>query len=365
MTNSFYNMFDAPSGVVDTHAVNRLFEGFKIKATCVGAESHRHFVYYDVELEPGTRISRISRYREELALAMKAKTSLIVKSIPSKGIVRLQTTHAVAEKLKFEDLYRQSTAPSDFVLPFLFGETDEGVPMWVDITKMPHLLVAGATGSGKSGFLQMLIANSAKRNDTKLFLIDTKRVEFNIYRDPVFETLVRKVDNDFESAMDTLMFLNNIMVERYKYMASVGIQSMEDDPIFDKIVLIIDEAADLMLFDRTKSFEKQIAKLAQLARAAGIYMVFATQRPDVSVVTGLIKANFPARLACKVTSKVDSKVVLDRMGAEALAGRGDALFTSPVNDLQRLQVAYIEPEETLYNYKLKSTGNSLYGRKYI
>jgi S-DNA-T family DNA segregation ATPase FtsK/SpoIIIE len=339
----------------DVQAINKLFEGFKIKANCISAERHRHFVYYDVELDPGTRISRISRYRDELAIAMRAKTSLIVKPIPGKGIVRLQTTHRVADKLQFNELFRRTTAPSDATLPFLFGETDEGQPLWVDMAKNPHLLVAGATGSGKSVFLQLLIANAAKRNDTKLFLIDTKRVEFNIYKDPAFSDLVHSVDNDFDSAMKTLQFLNNVMTERYKYMASLGIQSMEEDPIFDKFVLIIDEAADLMLYDRTKSFEKQIAKLAQLARAAGIYMVFATQRPDVSVVTGLIKANFPARLACKVTSKVDSKVVLDRMGAEALAGRGDALFTSPVDDLKRLQVAYVEPEETLKTYQLKGT----------
>lgn len=351
--------------MTDVQAINELFAGFKIKANCIGAARHRHFVYYDVELDPGTRISRISRYRDELAIAMKAKTSLIVKPIPEKGIVRLQTTHATAEKLFFEDLYGRSSAPSNQTLPFLFGETDEGKAMWVDMAKNPHLLVAGATGSGKSVFLQMLIANAAKRNDTKLYLIDTKRVEFNIYRDPALCDLIKSVNNDYKGAMDTLEFLSDIMIARYKYMASVGIQSMEEDPIFDKIVLVIDEAADLMLFDRTKGFEKQIAKLAQLARAAGIYMVFATQRPDVSVVTGLIKANFPARLACKVTSKIDSKVVLDRMGAEALAGRGDALFSGPVTDLQRLQVAFVEPEETVSNYKLKNSSfssNRLAGR---
>jgi len=337
----------------DVDVVNKLFEGFKIKANCIGTHRHRHFVYYDVELDPGTRISRISRYRDELAIAMKAKTSLIVKPVPDKGIVRLQTTHSAPEKLFFGELYRKHSAPANTTLPFLFGETDEGTAMWVDMAKNPHLLVAGATGSGKSVFLRTLIANAARRNDTKLFLIDTKRVEFNAYCNSAFAGLVRSVDNDYESAMETLEYLTQVMIDRYKYMASIGIQSMEDDPIFEKFVLIIDEAADLMLYDRTKTFEKQIAKLAQLARAAGIYMVFATQRPDVSVVTGLIKANFPARLACKVTSKVDSKVVLDRMGAEALAGRGDALFSGPVNDLQRLQVAFIEPEEILNNYRSK------------
>lgn len=345
----------------DVQAINNLFDGFKIKATCIGTKQHRHFVYYDVELDPGTRISRISRYRDELAIAMKAKTSLIVKPIPEKGIVRLQTTHAIADKLMFSDLIQRTTPPKDHILPFLFGETDEGDPLWVDMAKNPHLLVAGATGSGKSVFLRLLIANAAKRKDTRLFLIDTKRVEFNIYRDSAFSGLVKKVDNDFESAMVTLEYLNNVMMERYKYMASIGVQSMEESPIFDKFILIIDEAADLMLYDRTKSFEKQIAKLAQLARAAGIYMVFATQRPDVSVVTGLIKANFPARLACRVTSKIDSKVVLDRMGAEALAGRGDALFTSPVDDFKRLQVAYVEPEETLSSYKPQSKSKAFSG----
>jgi S-DNA-T family DNA segregation ATPase FtsK/SpoIIIE len=338
----------------DVDSINKLFEAFKIKASCIDAQRHRHFVYYDVELEPGTRISKISRYRDELAIAMKAKTSLIVKPVPEKGIVRLQTTHSNADRLEFNDLYSNSVAPKNYTLPFVFGETDEGDSLWVDMAKNPHLLVAGSTGSGKSVFLQMLIANASMRRDTRLFLVDTKRVEFEPYRGHMKE-VVSRIDNDFNSTMLTLKYLNDVMVARYKYMAKHGIKSIEDKPIFPKFVLIIDEAADLMLHDTKKTFEKQIAKLAQLARAAGIFMVFATQRPDVSVLTGLIKANFPARLACKVTSKVDSRVVLDKMGAEALAGRGDALFTSPTHDLTRLQVAYTDAKSVINDYNKRKS----------
>jgi S-DNA-T family DNA segregation ATPase FtsK/SpoIIIE len=146
--------------------------------------------------------------------------------------------------------------------------------------------------------------------------------------------------------MELLEHLNNMMDSRYEYMAERGIQSVEERPdLFDNILLIIDEAADLVLYEKGKAFDSLVAKLAQKARAAGIYMVFATQRPSVDVFTGVIKANFPARLSCKVTSKVDSKVILDQQGAEALIGRGDAILNNSAFDMTRLQVAYSDPAQ--------------------
>lgn len=327
--------------------INDLFSQFKIKARCIAANKHRHFSTFDVELEPGTRIIHIERYLGELALKMKAASSIILKQIPSKGIVRLQTTHKDPEKLFFEDLYFKAKTPEDQFLPFLLGENDEGKPMWVDMAKNPHLLIAGTTGSGKSVLLHTLIANAAKRRDVKLFLVDTKRVEFNIYNKA--NNLVKSVSNTYQDAMEKLEFLNRLMEERYKYMAKEGVQGIEymKTPLL-KNLLIIDEAADLMLHDKkSKAFESLVAKLAQKARAAGIYMIFATQRPSVDVFTGVIKANFPARLSCKVTSKVDSKVILDKQGAESLVGRGDAILNNSTYDMTRLQVAYTEPSTTI------------------
>lgn len=329
-------------------SINNIFDGFKIKAKCVGAETHRHFAFYDLKLDPGTRISRIQRYADELAIAMRAKSSLIVKPVPSKGIVRLQTTFREADTLFFEKLYNRPIPPKDMMLPFVLGETDEGDPLWVDMSKNPHLLVAGSTGSGKSILLHTLIANASKRKDMALFLIDTKHVEFTAYSK--LDHLVYRISNDYYDAMNVLERLSEMMENRYLHMSERGIKSLEESPsMFYKVMLIIDEVADLMLWDRTKDFERLVAKLAQKARAAGIYMVFATQRPSVDVVTGTIKANFPARLSCKVTSKTDSKVILDRHGAENLAGRGDAILNSDQHSMTRFQVAYSNPGLVIKN----------------
>jgi len=334
-------------------SLNEIFKAFKIRAKCVGANTHRHFAYYDVELDPGTRISRIQRYANELAIAMRANSAIIVKPIPSQGIVRLQTTLRNADIVSFDELYDMYTSPSNQTLPFLLGETDEGELLFMDMAKNPHLLVAGSTGSGKSVFLHTLINNAFRHSNMKVYLVDTKRVEFSTYANMQSSTIAH-VSNTYQEAMNVLEHLNCIMDHRYEYMAGRGIQSVEEAPdLFDNILLIIDEAADLMLYEKGKAFENLVAKLAQKARAAGIYMVFATQRPSVDVFTGLIKANFPARLSCKVTSKVDSKVILDRQGAENLIGRGDAILNNSAFDMTRLQVAYSDPAQIRTNQESK------------
>jgi S-DNA-T family DNA segregation ATPase FtsK/SpoIIIE len=335
-------------------SLNKLFDAFNIKAKCVDAKKHRHFAFYDVKLDDGTRISRLTRYATELQIKMCAKTPIIVTPIPEKGIVRLSTTHDVASIIYFDKLYEEhvGSRPTNDFLPFLLGETDEGEPLWVDMAKNPHLLVAGATGSGKSIFLHNLIANAAKRHDVKLCLIDTKRVEFNVYTDERAKPLVYYTANDYDNAISILDHLTTIMEGRYRYMAEHGMQSVEDNGgVFDKWVVVIDEAADLMLFNkRDKTFEHLVVRLAQKARAAGIYMVLATQRPSVDVLTGLIKSNFPARLSCKVSTKVDSRVVLDQHGAENLAGRGDAIIKQPAGEATRLQVAFVDQKQTINKY---------------
>lgn len=335
--------------MTSTTLVNEVLKGFKIKAKCINVSQNRHFSFYDLELDRGTKINKISQYSAELALAMRTKTPFTIATIPEKGIVRMHTTHENAKSFNLNDIINVMPAPTDFLLPFLLGETAEGKPLWVDMSKNPHLLIAGSTGSGKSVLLHNIIANAAKRNDVNLFLIDTKRVEFNIYNNDAFEGLVWNVSDNYENALASLFCVHNMMESRYNFMAKAGIQSIEQAPhMFSKVMVIIDEAADLMLFNRTKEFENIIVKLAQKARAAGIYLILATQRPSVDVITGLIKGIFPARISCKVSTKTDSRVVMDHHGAENLAGRGDAIMRLPTSDGPvRFQVAYVDPTDTL------------------
>lgn len=330
-----------------TTTLNQVLQAFKIKANCVSANQHRHFSFYDLELEPGTKISKINQYSKEIALALKSKSVPIVKMMPELGIVRLQLVHKQAELLSFNELYDNS-AKEDSFLPFLFGETDEGRNLWIDMSKNPHLLVAGATGSGKSVFLHNMIANAAKHESVKLYLVDTKKVEFGPYERPEFSELITNIAKDYTSAVNMLSHLLDIMEMRYSYLDSIGCNNIEQIPtLLKKIVVIIDEVADLMLVDRGGQFQSSLVKLAAKSRAAGIYIILATQRPSVDVLTGLIKANFPARLACKVSSRTDSQIILDYQGAEHLTGRGDAIFKSPSYDSVRLQIAHVTPQETL------------------
>ena len=331
-------------------SVNEAFEAFKISAECINAEKHGHFAFFDIVLSPGTRISEIQKYSDELAIALKTHSSFTLKPLPSKGIIRLQTTYGVAEKILFDSLYSASLPPKSMYFPFLFGKTSEGKPLWVDMAKNPHMLISGCTGSGKSVMLHTLIANAAKQNRTRLYLIDTKHVEFAQYNHDDIDWLVVDVANRYERALSILHQLDAIMERRYTILAEKGLNSVESNPnLFYKILLIIDEVADLMLFDTNKEFEKMAAKLAQKARAAGIYMVFATQRPSIDVLTGTLKANFPARLSCKVTSKNDSQVILDKIGAEDLVGNGDAIFNNSMNPMVRFQAAYSTPQTIMGN----------------
>lgn len=329
--------------------LNNVLNGFNIKAKCVDSKANRHFAFYDVELAPGTRLNQLMRYSKELSIAMRAKTDIIMTPIFEKGIIRLHTTQDSVSSIELNTLYNNCDTP-DGMLPFLFGETAEGHPLWVDMATNPHLLVAGSTGSGKSVFLHALIANAAKRDDVQLYLIDTKRVEFNMYSN--VGSLVCNIADNYNDAMDILDCVHQMMESRYGYMETSGLQNFgQCSDIFDKVIVIIDEVADLMLYNKTKQFENSLIRLAQKARAAGIYLVLATQRPSVDVITGLIKSNFPARVACKVSTKVDSRVILDQHGAENLAGRGDAILKHPVIGNIRFQVAFVNPSDTVSGFK--------------
>jgi S-DNA-T family DNA segregation ATPase FtsK/SpoIIIE len=315
-----------------------------INATCVNAKQHRHLAFFDLRLDQGSRIRKIEMAARELGLLLKSKTTPIVVPCPESGVVRIKVAFREADILPLGGLFKRELTPAG-ILPFLIGESDSGELLWLDMATLPHLLVSGTTGSGKSTFLHVVIANAIARKDVDLYLSDPKcGVEFGFYSKDA--TCIAK---DYDETMAMLDVLRVIMDKRYSLMEVMGIRNVADVPtIFSKIIVIIDEVADLMIQDanrknpRRGGFEESLCSLAAKARAAGIYIILATQRPSVDVLTGLIKTNFPARLACKVSSGVDSKVILDQVGAENLLGRGDAIIKSPVHDFVRFQCAFVD-----------------------
>lgn len=326
-----------------------ILDDLKIKAKCTFAKQHRHLAFFDIKLLLGTKIRKIESFSREIGLALKSKTHPIITTSSEEGVVKIKVAFENAPMILLNDLKKENKK-LNYILPILLGETDTGNPFWIDMAHMPHMLVGGGTGSGKSTFLHVLIANVISYSDVQIYLGDPKQgVEFGIYKDKA-----KTIATDYNEIVFMLENLKYIMETRYTILEKVGLRSIEQNPkLFKKILVVIDEVADIMLMDSNKKnpkkghFEDLICNLAAKARAAGIYIVLATQRPSVDVITGSIRANFPARLACKVSSGIDSKVILDQQGAEHLLGRGDAILRSPKHDFVRFQVAYVKPENVI------------------
>ena len=317
-------------------SVDQTLQDLNLKAHCVRINQYRHFIYYDLVLDSGGRINKIANSVQEIGLALKTKTVPILKVIPGGSILRLRASIADAECIDFAKLCQESPQPNGLV-PCLLGETEDGQPLWMDAGMNPHLLIAGSTGAGKSALLHILIANALKLKNGELHLIDTKKVEFGAYNNKA-----TSISKCYSSAIETLEYLCEIMELRFSSLEKTKLSSIEKYPqMFSKIVLIVDEVADLIMLDQSQQFQNNLIKLVSKSRAAGIYVILATQRPSVDVLTGTIKANFPARIALKVSSRVDSQIILDMPGAELLAGKGDGLFKSPVQELIRFQTAFI------------------------
>lgn len=313
---------------------------------------------------PGVKVSRIANLSDDLALALKAIAVRIQAPIPGTDTVGIEIPNEMRETIYFKDLLASETfSEATSLLTLAVGKDSAGRPSVADLAKMPHLLVAGATGAGKSVCLNSILLSflyKARPEDVQLLLIDPKRIELAVYAD--LPHLVHPVVTDMSHAKNALDWAVHEMDKRYEGMARLGVRNIagynqkleafgNDKPIelldlefMPYLVIIIDELADLML-TAAKEVETSIVRLAQLARAAGIHMVLATQRPSVDVVTGLIKANFPCRISFQVTSKHDSRTILDTVGAEHLLGRGDMLFKPSGGRLQRLHGAFVSDDE--------------------
>ncbi|HEY3275322.1 MAG TPA: DNA translocase FtsK 4TM domain-containing protein [Syntrophorhabdaceae bacterium] len=311
---------------------------------------------YEFEPAPGIKVSRISNLADDLAMALSAVSIRIIAPIPGKSVVGIEIPNKARQTVYFREIMESEVfASSQSYLTLAIGKSISGEPYVADLTKMPHLLVAGATGSGKSVSLNSMICSmllKATPLNVKFLMIDLKMLELSFYEG--IPHLLLPVVTNAKNAKTALRWMTEEMERRYSMMAEKGVRSIEkynqkmakqEQETIPYIVVVIDELADLMMVS-PKEVEEYIARLAQMARASGIHLILATQRPSVDVLTGIIKANFPARVACKVFSKVDSRTILDTNGAEALLGYGDMLFLSPgVGRLQRLHGPYVSEGE--------------------
>ena len=309
---------------------------------------------FEFEPAPGVKVRRIEGLSDDLALSMKAASVRIVAPLPGKAAVGIEVPNNTRETVWFREILQANEYQSHrSKLRIPLGKDIFGTPMAANIEKMPHLLVAGATGSGKSVAINaiiMALLYNARPDEVKLVLVDPKMLELSLYND--IPHLLTPVVTQPKKAAETLRAVVAEMERRYRALAEKGTKSIES---FNKtvpekerlpyIVIIIDELADLMMTVQ-KEVEDSIMRIAQMARAAGIHLIVATQRPSVDVVTGLIKANLPSRIAFQVASKTDSRTILDANGAESLLGKGDMLFLPPGSaHLVRVHGCYVSEEE--------------------
>ncbi|MGZ3464594.1 MAG: DNA translocase FtsK 4TM domain-containing protein [Gemmatimonadaceae bacterium] len=348
---------------------------FRVEGELVGRTTGPVVTQFEVAPAAGVKVRQIANLSNDLALAMRAQSIRIVAPIPGKGAVGVEVPNPTAEMVAFRELIESREFQNiRAALPIALGKDLEGRPVIADLAKMPHLLIAGATGSGKSVCINTLITSLVYRHTPttlRFLMIDPKMVELSVYN--VLPHLRHKVVTDNRDAAAVLKWAVLEMQDRYELLAANGARNIQDfnrkvhegqklknakrnDVAFEEleykggivpyVVVIIDELADLMMTVQAE-IETPLAMLAQKARAIGIHLILATQRPSVNVITGLIKANFPSRIGFRVASQVDSRTILDGIGAEALLGNGDMLFIPPgKSEPARLQGAFISSEDT-------------------
>lgn len=333
---------------------------FGIKGKVVRVHPGPVITLFEYRPDERIKLSKILGLEDDLAMALQAMSIRIIAPIPGKDVVGFEVSNKVRTPVLLSNIFH-SAAWTKFKgsLPLILGEDTYGNHIVVDLATMPHVLIAGSTGSGKSVALNCMLVSllcSKTPQELKLIIIDPKQIEFTAYEKVAH--LLFPVIVDSKKAAPVLKWLVMTMEQRYEQMAQVGVKNIfeyqklaKSDSNFEPmpfIVLIIDELADLMM-TTGKDAEALIARIAQMSRAAGIHMIVATQRPSVDVITGLIKVNFPNRISFKVTSKVDSRTILDEVGAERLLGKGDMLFIDAKEPhIRRVHGAYVSEQEVAY-----------------
>ncbi len=330
------------------------FEEFGVDASVEAIDTGPVITMYEIAVAKGTKVSQVTGLSNDLARTLAAESIRIVAPIPGKNTIGIEVPNAEKEKVRLKDLMQQAPAKTQKMhVPIFLGKDSQGNPLIDDLTKMPHCLIAGTTGSGKSVCINTIIMSilyTQRPDRVKLILVDPKVVEMAPFKD--VPHLMCPVITDAAKAAGVLEWACTKMDERYELLAEAGVRniagynSLEREELIERmapatpeeeakipkhmpyVVVIIDELADLMMTGG-KEVEASIVRIAQKARAVGIHLVLATQRPQANVVTGLIKANMPSKIAFRVSSKMDSRIVLDQNGADLLLGQGDMLYLPP------------------------------------
>ncbi|MEZ0344876.1 MAG: DNA translocase FtsK 4TM domain-containing protein [Caldimicrobium sp.] len=325
---------------------------FGIEGEVTGINPGPVITVFEFRPAPGIKLSKILSLVDDLALGLSAKSVRIVAPIPGKSVIGIEISNPQREWVYLKEIISQDVfKSSDSPLTFALGKDISGNPVVADLKKMPHLLIAGSTGSGKSIFIHSVILSIIYKStprEVRFLMIDPKRIELSVYDGIPY--LLHPVVLEPKMATRALRWAVSEMERRYSLFEELSVRNLEsyNEEFEEKlpyIVIIIDELADLMVVS-SKEVETLLTRLAQMARAAGIHLIVATQRPSVDVITGLIKVNFPARISFQVTSKVDSRTILDTQGAERLLGAGDMLFMPPGSShLQRIHAPFVSEKE--------------------
>jgi S-DNA-T family DNA segregation ATPase FtsK/SpoIIIE len=327
---------------------------FGVEATVSGQISGPRVTRYELQLAPGTKVAKVAALKDDLSYALATTEIRILAPIPGKQAVGVELPNLSPNLVTLGDIFDELPATASPLSVWL-GKDISGAAVWTDLARMPHLLIAGTTGSGKSGCINTLLTSVLLRatpDEVRMILIDPKRIELNHY-----ESIPHLLTPVVSSPKEASAVLANCVAEmerRYERLASVRARNINEanrhfrqrgEPTMPYLLVVIDELADLMMI-APQAVEDAVIRLAQKSRAVGIHLVLATQRPSVDVITGMIKANVPSRIAFAVSSQTDSRVILDQGGAESLLGQGDMLFKPlGTSRLQRVQGAYVSEEE--------------------
>jgi S-DNA-T family DNA segregation ATPase FtsK/SpoIIIE len=379
------NVIDKESIITSSNILEKKLKDFDVEGKVVEVRPGPVVTMFEFEPATGVKVGKIVNLTDDLALAMRATSIRVLAPIPGKAVVGIEIPNPTRERIFLKEILESTAyAKSNSKLTLAVGKDISGTAFVTDLAKMPHLLVAGATGAGKSIFVNVLILSilyKATPDDVRFLMIDPKMLELSPYEG--IPHLLTPVVTETKKAAALLRGIVTEMGERYKRMAEVGSKSIEaynqllkerdvssdDEGDAERhkelpyIVIVIDELADLMM-TVGKDVEESLVRLSQMARAAGIHLIVATQRPSVDVITGLIKANFPARISFQVPSRIDSRTILDASGAETLLGDGDMLFLPPGSSrLQRIHGAYVSDIEIRRITKfLKKQGKPAYDK---
>ena len=342
------------SGARTADLLVRTLSEFAVDATVLGQISGPRVTRYELQLAPGTKVSKVAGLKDDLSYALATTEIRILAPIPGKQAVGVEVPNLSPRLVTLGDIYDDLPATASPLAVWL-GKDISGNSVWTDLARMPHLLIAGTTGSGKSGCINTILTSTLLRatpDDVRMILIDPKRIELGYY-----ESIPHLLTPVVSSPKEAAVVLMNVVAEmerRYERLSFVRARSLPEanralrsrgEATLPYLLVVIDELADLMMVS-PQAVEDCVIRLAQKSRAVGIHLVLATQRPSVDVITGMIKANVPSRIAFAVSSQTDSRVILDGAGAESLLGQGDMLFKPlGTSRLQRLQGAYVTEEE--------------------